>query len=308
MADGAASVTWNGEFGGAGGRAGAPPPPLDAPPPAAAAQHVVTIEPGHLWRGLDVRELWTYRELLYFLTWRDLKVRYKQTALGVAWVLLLPLVTALIYTIFIGRVAHVSSDGVPYPLFAYAGLLPWTLFASAVSTGAYSITGSTHLITKVYFPRAIVPAAAVAARVVDFAISGVFAVVLMAVYRVGFGWHLLFLPVLLAVVIAFSLGVALWLAALNVRYRDVGMIVGVALQLWMFASPVVYPVSLVPARWRLAYGLNPMAGIITNFRAALYGAPFDWPSLGVSVLVTAVVLALAAREFSRLERSFADFI
>lgn len=285
----------------------APPETQDSYGAVLADHSLVTVDASRAGT-LDLRELWTYRELLYFLMWRDIKVRYKQTALGVAWVVLLPLASALVFTVFLGRVARIGSDGMPYSLFAYSGLVIWTLFSTAVTNGASSLVGSAHLITKVYFPRIIVPAAAIAARLVDFAISSVVLIAMMVIFRVVPGWNLLMIPVLVALVTALSFAIGIWLAAVNVRYRDVGMVIPVALQLWMFASPVVYPMSFVPAEWRFAYSLNPMAGIIANFRPALYGGVFDWTSFGISAAITVVLLACAARTFGRTERNFADFI
>lgn len=277
-------------------------------PSAAPDPPLVVIDASRPPRGLDLREIWAYRELLYFLIWRDLKVRYKQTALGVAWVAMLPLASALIFTVFLGRVAQIGSDGLPYPLFAYAALLPWTFFSTAAASGAGSLAGSAHLITKVYFPRALIPAAAVGARLVDFGIASTVLIAMMLYYRIGPGIGVLMLPVLILLLMLFTVAFVMWSSALNVRYRDVGMVVPVALQLWMFVSPIVYPMSLVPEKWRLLYSLNPLAGIIGNFRAALSGGAFDWTSLAIAAVITLALLAYAAREFGRVERNFADFI
>ena len=244
------------------------PDPHDLPD-----EPLVQIEPGKPWSVRELRDLWLYRELLYFLVWRDIKVRYKQTALGVAWVVMQPVLTALIFSVFLGALARVPTDAddLPYPLFVFAGLLPWTFFSGAVANSGNSLVGSAHLITKVYFPRVLIPVAAVGARLVDFLIS--FAVLggLLAFYRVWPGWNLLMLPAMVALVALLALGVGLWTSAANVRYRDVGVALPVLVQLWMFASPVVYPVRLVPEAWRGWYSLNPLVGVISGFRSALLG-------------------------------------
>jgi len=252
--------------------------------------------------------VWAYRELLFYLTWRDTKVRYKQTMLGVTWVLLQPLMMTIVFTLVLGRLARVDSGGIPYPLFVYAALLPWNFFSSAVSSGGGSLIANQHLITKVFFPRLIVPGSAVAARLFDFAVAFLLLLGMMVFYRVAPTWNILMVPVLVALLTLLALGCSLWFAALNVRFRDVAVAVPVLLQVWMFVSPIVYSARLVPAEWRALYALNPLVGIVENFRAAIYGGPFDWPSLAISGAVTLVVLPLAARTFRRLERSFADFI
>jgi homopolymeric O-antigen transport system permease protein len=253
-----------------------------------------------------IGELWEYRELLYFLTLRDVKVRYKQTALGVLWAILQPLLTMIIFTVFFGRLAQIPSDGVPYPVFAYAGLLPWTFFANAVTAAGNSLVGSTSLITKVYFPRVIVPASAVCSGLLDLAVSFAVLVGLMAWYRLAPGAGVLLLPVLVALLVLLATGAGMWMAALNVRYRDVRYALPFLIQVWMFASPVIYPASLVPERWRPVLALNPMSGIIEGFRAALLGRAFDLSALGLSALVTVALLAASARAFQRMETSFAD--
>ena len=269
---------------------------------------LVVIEPSKSRVPLDLGELWAYRELLYFLAWRDLKVRYKQTALGAAWVVMQPLLVALIFTIFLGRLARVPSDGVPYPLFAYTGLLPWTFFSGAVANSGNSLVGNANLITKVYFPRTLIPVAAVIARLADLAVAFAVAVAMMAYYGVALTWNFALLPALVALLTLLALGLSMWFSALNVRYRDVGVALPVALQLLMFASPVAYPSSLVPPAWRTAYALNPLVGLIEGFRAALLGRPMDWAALGVSAAVTAVLLVYSAYTFRRRERGFADVV
>jgi lipopolysaccharide transport system permease protein len=269
---------------------------------------LVVIEPAKSSAALDLRALWAYRELLYFLVWRDLKVRYKQAALSVAWVVMQPVLTALIFTVTLGKLAGVPSDGAPYPVFVFAGLLPWGYFSSAVLNGSNSLVGSSNLITKVYFPRVIVPLAAVGARLVDMGVSCVILLALMLYYDVPLTWRLALLPGLVALVTLLALGVGMWLSALNVRYRDVGVALPVLMQLWMYLSPVVYPVSLVPEKWRLVYSLNPLVGIIEGFRASVLGRGLDWRALAVSAAVTAGLLVYSSYAFRRMERSFADVI
>jgi lipopolysaccharide transport system permease protein len=290
---------------------GAPPAeaaPDEFPAYILPAEPIVTIQPAKAWIGLDLRDVWTHRELLYFLTWRDLKIRYKQTALGVAWVVLQPLLTTLIFTVFLGTLARVPSDSIPYPLFVYVGLMPWTFFSTSVLGGASSLVSSAHVITKVYFPRLLVPSAAIAARLVDFAIAFIILVGMMVFYQVAVTWNMLMLPVMVLLTTMLALGVGLLTAALNVRYRDVTVILPVLMQLWMFVSPVLYPASLVPGKWRLVYSINPIVGIAEGFRAALLGGPFNWPSLLLSAGISIVVLVISAYTFRRFEKSFADTI
>ena len=269
---------------------------------------LVTIKPTTAHSALDFRDLWAYRELLYFLTWRDVKVRYKQTVLGVLWVVMQPLLTTLIFTIFLGMLARVPSGGVPYPLLVYAGLLPWTFFSSSVTSSGNSLVSSANLITKVYFPRLIVPMAAIGARLVDFGIAFLILVALMIYYRVGLTWNVLALPALVVLTTLLALGLGLFISALNVRYRDVSMALPVLMQLWMFVSPVLYPLGLVPERWRMLYSLNPLVGVIAGFRSALLGEAFNWWALAVTSVVTLVMLFSSAYMFRRVERSFADVI
>lgn len=272
------------------------------------AQPLVTIEPSRTWVALNLRDLWMHRDLFYFLTQRDLKVRYKQTILGVVWVVMQPLLTTLIFTVFLGRWARVPSDGTPYPVFYYSALLPWTFFASAVSSTSNSIVGNANLITKVYFPRMIVPGAAIGARLVDFAIGFVILAGMMIYYGIAVTPHALMLPVVIALVTLLALGLGMWTSALNVKYRDIGVVLPVLIQLWMFVSPIVYPLSLVPERWRLLYSLNPLVGIIEGFRAALFGRQFDWQALVISIAVTLTLLVYSAYAFRRMEKSFADVV
>ncbi|MFL6209386.1 MAG: ABC transporter permease [Pyrinomonadaceae bacterium] len=279
---------------------------LPTRPRAALPTHpLVSIRPGRRWALPDLRALWAYRELLYFLTWRDVKVRYKQTALGAAWAILQPLLLMLIFSFFFGRLAGIKSDGVPYPLFAYSGLLPWTFFASAVTNSGNSLIGSSNLITKVYFPRMLIPAAAVASGLVDLAIAFLLLVGLMFYYGTGLHASLLALPLMIALATGLAAAVGMWMAALNVKYRDVRYALPFLIQVWMFASPVIYP---VPERWRWLLALNPMTGIVQGFRSALLGRPFDSFTLGLSTALTLVFLVYAMISFSRMEKSFADLI
>jgi lipopolysaccharide transport system permease protein len=278
------------------------------PPVSLPEKPLVVIEPRRASIGSDLRELWTYRELLYFLTLRDIKVRYKQTVLGVGWVVLQPLMTTIIFTVFLGYLARVPSNDVPYPLFVYVGLMPWTFFASAVTTGGNSLVGSAHLITKVYFPRLIIPGASVGARLLDFAIAFVILVALMIYYRVGLTKGIVMLPVLIALTTLLATGVAVLTSALNVKYRDIGVALPVLIQLWMFVSPIVYPASLVPARYQWLYALNPLVGIVEGFRATLLGGEFNWLALAFSTLATFALLVYAAYTFRRMEKNFADVV
>lgn len=265
---------------------------------------LVRIQPSTSWSKLQPGELWAYRELLYFLVWRDVKVRYKQTVFGAAWALLQPLLLMLIFTFFFSRLAGIRTE-VPYPLFAYAGLLPWVFFAHAVTNSGYSLIVSTNLITKVYFPRLLIPMAAVAACLVDLAIAFVLLVVLMIYYQVGPHVELLLLPLAVALLTLVSFSVGSLLSALNVKYRDIRYVMPFLIQIWMFASPVIYP---VPNRWRWLLALNPLTGIIESFRAAFLGLPTDWPTIAISAAITLVLLFIAVVTFGRMERGFADVI
>ncbi|HEX6183011.1 MAG TPA: ABC transporter permease [Pyrinomonadaceae bacterium] len=269
---------------------------------------VATIGAGRPWWALNLSELWPYRELLYFLIWRDVKVRYKQTALGVAWVVMQPLLSTLVFTIFLGYLARVPSDLVPYPLFAFAGLMLWTFFSSAVTGSGSSIVGSANLITKVYFPRMLIPAASVCGRLVDFSVAFVVLAGLMLYYGIAPTWQLLWLPMLIALLTLLAVGVGMWASAVNVKYRDVGVALPVLVQFWMFASPVVYPAILVPREWRWLYNLNPLVGILEGFRSALFGRSLDWAALSFSAGLTLVLLVYSSYTFRRMEKGFADVV
>lgn len=276
--------------------------------PSLPDEPLVVIEPSKSWAPLNLRDLWTYRELLYFLTWRDIKVRYKQTALGVAWAVIQPLAAMAVFTLFFGRLAGVPSDGIPYPIFAFSGLLLWTFFSNALTNSSSSLLGDSRLITKVYFPRMIIPCAAVGAGLVDIAIASVILLALMFYYGVAITWSVLLLPLLVIHAALLALGVGMWMAALNVKYRDVRYALPFLIQLWMFASPIIYSSSLIGQKWRWLYSLNPLAGIIEAFRAALFGRPVDWASLAVSAVITVSILIYSAYAFRRLEKSFADIL
>jgi homopolymeric O-antigen transport system permease protein len=269
---------------------------------------VINIQPPKSWSVLSFRDIWDYRELLFFLTWRDVKVRYKQTVLGAGWAILQPLFMMIIFTIFFGRLAGVDSAGITYPLFALAGLVPWTFFSNSITASGNSLVGSANLITKVYFPRLIVPAAAMLAGLVDFLLAFTMLCLLMVYYRVALTAQVLFLPVLILLTALFSLGVGTWMSALNVKYRDVRFALPFLIQLWLFVSSVILPSTSIPQKWRWLLMLNPMSGIIEGYRASLFGLPFDWPALGVASVLTIVVLVYAIYAFGRVERSFADII
>jgi lipopolysaccharide transport system permease protein len=271
-----------------------------------ASELVTVITPPKGWRALDFNELWSYRELAWVLTERDIKVRYKQTVLGFAWAVIQPVMMMVVFSIFFGGLAKMPSDGVPYPIFVYAGLLPWTFFANAISGAANSLVGSANLLSKIYFPRLIIPLSAVGGGLVDFAIAA--AVLLIMCFWYGIGWsvNLLAAPLLLLGTTFIALGVGVLLSALNVAYRDFRYVIPFLVQLWMFATPVVYPASLVPAEWRWLLFLNPMAGFIEGFRASFLGLPLDWTAIALSLAVSVMVFAAAVAYFERVERSFAD--
>jgi lipopolysaccharide transport system permease protein len=258
--------------------------------------------------SFHLKDFWTYRELLYFLIWRDVKIRYKQTLLGAAWAIIQPLLTMVIFTFIFGRVAQIGSEGIPYPVFAYAALLPWIFFANAITSGGNSIVGSAHLITKVYFPRMIIPVASVGAGLVDFGVALPMLAALMFYYQIPLSLNLLLFAPLVLLTTLLAIAVGMWLSAINVRYRDVKFAMPFLVQIWMYVSPVAYPTSVIPPKWRLVYSLNPFVGIIEGYRAALFGRPFDWKILFMSLTVTLLSLAYAAHQFRKMEKSFADII
>jgi lipopolysaccharide transport system permease protein len=266
------------------------------------------IQPTRGFVEIDLRELWHYRDLLYFLTWREVSLRYKQTVLGFAWAIIQPLLTMVVFTVFLGRLAKVPSDGVPYPVFSYLGLLPWTYFANAITRSSTSLVSNANLLSKVYFPRLLIPLSGTLSALVDFAVAFVILLVLMVIYRVPLTLSLWFVVPLTVLTSLAATGVGMWLSALNVQYRDVQHAVPFLIQLWMYATPVVYPSSLVPDRWRLLFALNPMAGVIEAYRSAALGRPIDWSTLAVSFAVVLVVTVIGAWQFRRMERRFADIV
>ena len=271
------------------------------------SSRVILSRPGIF--QLDLGEVWRFRELLYFMAWRDIIVRYKQTAIGVGWAVIQPLITMIMFTLIFGVMARIPSDGVPYPVFAFAGLLPWTFFSQVLARGGNSVVGSANLVTKIYFPRLLLPLAATAAPAVDFLLSFLMLLVLMAWFHVAPTWHLLALPLFMGLAFMTAMATTLWLSSLNVRYRDVGYVIPFMSQVWMYASPVVYPVSVIPEKWRPLYSLNPMVGVIEGFRWALLGK--GTPDFMVIAVSSSVVLALLMGGivyFKRMEQTFADII
>jgi lipopolysaccharide transport system permease protein len=270
---------------------------------------VTVIEAKKGWASADLKEIWNYRELFYFLTKRDIKVRYKQTVLGGLWAIIQPAFTMIVFTLFFGRLANMPSDGQPYPIFVYAGLLPWTYFANAVTASGNSLVGSAHLITKVYFPRLIVPASAALAGLLDFFIATLLLGALMIYYQYLPGPGILLFPLLVGLTFLCALGVGLWLSALNVQYRDIRYAIPFLVQLWMFVSPVIYPVSIVKAQYQWLLALNPMGGVINAYRASILGhQPIDWALLGLSTLMIVVLFLGGLYYFRRMERVFADVV
>jgi len=268
---------------------------------------LVEIRPTSGWVSLRLRDIVEYRELLYCLVWRDIKVRYKQTALGAAWAVIQPFFTMLVFSIFFGRLAKVPSDGVPYPVFAYAALVPWTFFATGLTNSANSLVSSANLITKVYFPRLIVPVATVLAGAVDFVVAFAVLLLLLWFYGIAVPAQVLFLPAFFLLAFVATTGVGIWLAALNVEFRDVRYVVPFLTQFWLFATPVAYPSSLLSDQWRTVYALNPMVGVVEGFRWALLGSgPAPGPVVVVSALASVALLVGGAFYFRRVEKTFAD--
>jgi lipopolysaccharide transport system permease protein len=271
-------------------------------------QPLVVIEPSRSWIPLNLRDLWQYRDLLYILTMRDIKVRYKQTLLGALWAIIQPLFTMLIFSLLFGRLANMPSDGIPYPIFAFAALLPWTFFSNAVTNSGNSLIGNSNLITKVYFPRMVIPMASVASGLIDFAIAFGLLILLMLYYGIGFSTSLLMLPVLVVMTALLAIGLGMLMSALNVKYRDIRHALPFLIQLGMFASPIIYPLSLVPEKWQWLMLLNPLAGQIEGYRSAFFGKPFNWLALSISAILTFAILIYAAYNFRRMEKTFADLV
>jgi lipopolysaccharide transport system permease protein len=280
----------------------------EAPPSNGTVPHVV-IKPSKSLFQLQLADLWHYRELLYFLTWRDVKVRYKQTAIGVGWAVLQPLLTMAIFTAIFGKLAKIPSDGLPYPIFAFTALVPWHYFAQAVSRSVVSLAGSASLIRKVYFPRLIIPVAAVVAPLVDFAMAFTLLAGMMVWYGIGPTWGVLLLPCFLLLALVTALAVGLWLSALNAKYRDIGHAIPFLVQLWMYASPIAYSISLIPEKWRPLYSLNPIVGVVEGFRWALLGKESpDFSVIGISAVVVVALLIGGIIYFRQMERTFRDVI
>jgi lipopolysaccharide transport system permease protein len=274
-----------------------------------SAAQLTIIEPKKGWVPIDLREIWDYRELLYFLTKRDIKVRYKQTVLGGLWALIQPAFTMIVFTLFFGRLAKMPSDGIPYPIFVYAGLLPWTYFANAVAASGNSLVGSANLITKVYFPRIMVPASASLAGLLDFAVAVLVLAVLMVYYQFIPGVGILLFPALVVLTFICAVSVGLWLSAMSVQYRDIRYVIPFLIQIWLFVSPVIYPVSLVKDKYQWLLALNPMGGLIHAYRASLLGhQPIDWSLLGLSALIILALFLGGLGYFKRMERTFADIV
>jgi len=274
-----------------------PPPPL------------TIIEPEKGWVSIRFGELWDYRELLFFLSWRDISVRYKQTVLGAAWAIIQPFFSMIVFSLFFGRLAQIPSDGVPYPVFSYAAMLPWLYFSTAMTASSNSLVGSSNLLSKVYFPRLVIPLASVLPPAVDFAIAFMVLVGMMFYYGISLTWNLLWLPAFLLLALVTALGVGLWLSAMNVQYRDIRYAVPFLVQFWMFISPVAYPSSMVPEQWRILYGINPMVGVIEGFRWAMLGTDTELGlETGISVIVAVIILISGIYYFRRMERTFADVV
>jgi len=269
----------------------------------------ITIRPSKGWAALNLKDLWNYRELIYFFTWRDLKVRYKQTLLGASWAVLQPFLTMVVFSVFFGGLAKVPSDGVPYPIFSYTALLPWTLFSKAMQDASRSLVSSANIISKVYFPRLILPLATVLAGVVDFLIAFVVLLAMMLYYGIRPTANVWTLPLFVLLALITAIGVGLWLSALNVMYRDVGYVIPFLTQFWMYITPIAYPASMVPEKWKFLYALNPLTGVVEGFRWALLGTG-EGP--GTSLLISASIAILLTITglfyFRRMERKFADMV
>lgn len=270
---------------------------------------VLRIEPTRGWVALRLRELWAYRELLYFLSWRDIKIRYKRTALGASWAVIQPVFTMVVFSLFFGRLAKIPSDGVPYPIFSFAALVPWTFFSNALTHSSNSLVTSAGLVRKIYFPRLVIPISSVLSGVVDFAIAFAVLLCIMAYYGVAPGWNLVWLPAFFLLALVTSLGVGLWLSAVNVQFRDVRHALPFLTQFWMFATPIAYSSSLLHEPWRTIYGLNPMVGVIEGFRWALLGtATRPGPIVAASCAAALALLVSGAFYFRRMEKTFADHV
>lgn len=267
---------------------------------------ITIIKPSKGWMPINLQELWEFRDLLYFFTWRDIKVRYKQTVLGFAWAIIQPFLAMVIFTVFFGNLAKMPSDGIPYPIFAYTALLPWTLFSESITRSTNSMVMNSNIIKKVYFPRMALPISSVLSPVLDFAIAFIILILMMIYYGIVPTFNVIWLPAFVLLAIATSLGVGLWTSALNAKYRDIQYVVPFMVQIWMFASPVVYAASMIPAQYQLLYGLNPMAGVIEGFRWSMLGTNAPGMVIIASVIVSVVILVSGAFYFRRMEKTFAD--
>jgi len=272
------------------------------------SEPLFVVEANKTGASVNLKDLWSYRELLYFLIWRDVKIRYKQTFLGAAWALFQPLLTMVIFTLIFSKVAKIDSGGIPYPIFAYAALLPWTFFSGAITSSGDSLVGSAHLITKVYFPRMIIPIASVGGGLVNLAVSIPLLAGMMYYYHVVPTLQLVLLPFLVLLTTLLAIAVGMWLSAVNVKYRDVKYTLPFLVQVGMYASPIAYPSSVVPAKFKFLYTLNPLTGIIEGYRAALFGHSVDLISLGIAILLTLLLLAYSSQKFRKMEKTFADII
>jgi lipopolysaccharide transport system permease protein len=270
---------------------------------------LIVIKPSRGWISLKLHELWEYRELVYFLTWRDIKVRYKQTVLGAAWAIIQPFFTMVVFSLFFGKLAKIPSDGIPYPLFAYSALVPWTFFANGLNQSSNSLVGSANLITKVYFPRMVIPISSIISGILDFALAFIVLLGMMVSYGMVPTSNIILLPFLLLLAFITALGVGMWLSALNVQFRDVRYTLPFLTQFWLFATPIAYPSSLLAEPWRTIYGINPMAGVVEGFRWALLGTETSpGPIIVVSSMASIAVLISGAFYFRRMEKNFADVV
>ncbi len=277
--------------------------------PSVSQFAITVIRPSRGLISLNLRDLWEYRELLYFLTWRDIKVRYKQTALGAAWAIIQPFFTMIVFSLFFGKLARMPSDNIPYPLFSYAALVPWTFFANGLIQSSNSLVGSAHLIGKVYFPRLVVPISSVLAGAVDFVLAFIVLLGMLLYFGIVPTWNVVWLPLLFLLALVTSLGVGLWFTAMNVRFRDVRYAMPFLVQAWMFATPIAYPSSLLNEPWHTLYGLNPMVGVVEGFRSALLGTQtMPGPTILVSALMAIGLLVSGAFYFRQMEKTFADVI
>lgn len=285
-------------------------PLVEKTPEPLSQQPLQVIEPSKSWAALDLPSIWQYRELLYFLTWRDIKIRYQQTVLGAAWAILQPVLTMVVFSLLFGRLAGLnkSTGDVPYPLFVYAGLLPWTFFANAVTASGNSLVGNSNLITKVYFPRLIIPLAAVGAGLADFLVASTVLIGMLLYYGLHLSWQLALAPLFLVGILLTATGIGSLLSALTVAYRDFQYVIPFTIQIWFFLTPVVYASSLVPEKYRWLLFLNPMAGLIDGLRSSFFGTPFHWANLGISLGIALFAFIFGASYFRKVERRFADII